>query len=255
MKQIVYYLEVTAENCIVTAEINGLPFYNLNAKFKSYFASPLNIGLIRNSNKITINLLPIIGENIALDPNKSCKVEIKLKEYENGDISGPDTGKVLHQQSLSTFATIPIVFNNESSIDFSTFFDSLIAVNSEEDEKELKDFTNYIVQSALVKNVNVLKKEFSFKLTQYGKAYYIDEAQYQAYGYDFLENYILKYLPEDYNLQISTIIYKDYCDKKIWHCFLWNKEELLYTAEDEEENVHFIPVYIAKMNGKFQIVR
>ncbi len=251
MNNPVYYLETTSQNCIVKAEINGFPFYALNAQFKSYFASPMNIGLVKGNNKITVNIIPVL-ENLTYPVQQQISVEMKLKVYENGDISSPENGKVLKEETITHYGTFQYMVNNQSQIDFSDFFNSIEAV---EDTAGLKKYTELIVQSIKEKNMTFLKEEFAFKLRQYAQAFYIDSNIYLNYGFDFLENYILKYPPQNYVLDNSMIIYHPYWDKKIWYCSLSNGEELIYSGEDEDGNQHFIPVYISKIDGRFKIIR
>ncbi|MFN2422875.1 MAG: hypothetical protein ABR572_03790, partial [Cryomorphaceae bacterium] len=145
MKEPVYYLEVTAENCNVNARINGFPFYELNAKYKTYFASPMNIGLIDGTNALEVDILPAIGELAkGTDmPKPEAKIEVKL--YENKTVSGPELGEVLQSQTVDSFLTAEVPFENESDIDFSAFFDSLEPI---EDENELREYFKKFISKA-----------------------------------------------------------------------------------------------------------
>jgi hypothetical protein len=175
-----------------------------------------------------------------------------LKVYENGVVSATEIGTILMKDTINHFGTFQYLFQNQSQIDFSDFFNSIEAI---EDTAGLKKYTELIVQSIKEKNMTFLKEEFDFKLRQYAQAFYIDSNTYLNYGFDFLENYILKYPPKNYVPDNSMILYQPYCDKKIWYCSLANGEEIIYSGEDEDGNQHFIPVYISKINGRFKIVK
>jgi len=253
MSNPIYYLEAVAENCIVEAEINGYPFYKLNARFKSFFGSPLNIGLIKGSNRITVNIRPAIEDLVGAAEPK-IEVEIKLKQYEKGGVTAPELGKVLHEQTITGFGSFPLSLQNESKIDFTSFFNAIEKVEDEA-EDELKTFAERIVQSVKQKDLAFLREAFTFKLQQYALAYSEDPGSSIDQALRFLKENILDNPPEDYIPDGRMIVYRPYCDKKIWYCHLANMQDLIYSAYDDAEEQHFIPIYISKINGEFKIVR
>jgi hypothetical protein len=253
MIEVVYYLEVTAENCIIKGEINGFPFYDLNAKYRTYFAAPMNIGLISKENTVVVNILPADSQEITQGKvNLEVKADVKIKTYNNGEISAPELGTVILEQNFSAPGSYPLKFENKSEISFDTFFRSIEKI---EDQELVQQFARSIVDMVKSKNIDALEKEFSWKIEQYAHAYYTDPDQYKQFAIDFLLTGILENLPKDYEEQSRVLLLLPYCDKKIWYCYLPNKEDLIYSEEDEDGNVNFIPVYISKMNGKFMIVR
>lgn len=252
MKEPVYYFEVTAENCRVDAFINGFPFYELQAKYKTYFACPMNIGLIEGENEIEVVVAPALGDVVGGDGVKPPEAKIELKLYENKTVSGPEHGEVLESQTVSSFMAVKVPFENQTAIDFSAFFDSLEPV---EDEKELLDFVRKLTSKGWAGDVGFFQQAFDFKLEQYAKAYYENPNAYKTMAMDFLTRQVLGNLPEDYLEQVALTVLKPYNDKKIWHAMLPDGEEILFSQPDEDGNMGFVRVYLGKIQGQIMVIR
>lgn len=252
MKEPVYYLEVTAENCIVNARINGFPFYELNAKYKTYFACPMNIGLVEGTNALEVDILPAIGELAEGNdvPEPEAKIEVKL--YENKTVSGPELGEVLRAQTVKSFLTAEVPFENESDIDFSAFFDSLEPI---EDENELREYVKKFVSKAWASDVGFFQQAFDFKFKQYAEAYYERPEDYKRMGMGFLTDFVLAQLPDDYAERSALTVFRPFNDRKIWHAMLPDGEEVLYTKPDADDNVSFVRIYLGKIGGQITVIR
>lgn len=252
MKEPVIYFEVTAENCNVNARINGFPFYELKAKYKTYFACPMNIGLIKGDNNIEVLITPALDDIVSGEGLKPPKAKLELKVYENKTVSGPEFGEVLKSQTVNSYLAVSVPFENQTDIDFSDFFDSLEPID---DEVELLNFLRQVTSRASEQDVGFFRRAFNFKLNQYAYAYYEDAIFYNSMAIEFLNQKVLQNLPSDYLDQVSLIVFKPYLNKKIWHAMLPNGKEVLFSKPDEDDNIAFIRLYLGKINGEITVIR
>ncbi len=246
----VYYFEVTAENCNVFGAINGFPFYKLNAEHACYFASPMNIGLVKGINKVQVTIAPVINGTPKINVKPVCKIALKIYEY--GSISGPENGEKLQEVDVNSFGEFAYEFTNNSKIDFSSFFEGISKI---EDTAKLKEYVSQLVKEVRKGDFYYFKKEFDYKLEQYAIAYYNDPAEYRDNAMIFFRDNIIGHLPDDYIPVDEMVTYTPFNDKKIWYVALTNGEDLFYSKPDEEESVNFVPVYIACHKGQYKIIR
>lgn len=250
--KIYYYLELTAINCIVRAKLNGVPAYNLNAKYETYFAKPINELLIGEKNSLDIELSPIIetkdiNESIEL-PTYYAKGSIKL--YREGEVSSPEEGEMVIRIEQVNKLISNFHFNN-IKFDFQEIMLETKVVNSEE---QVRNYAFELLNLLQNHDTAALYKAFEPKFKDHQIAYYKDEIKL---GEDFEQ-----YMSSNFYPNLSSILIpkeqlrlKPHCNKRIWEVQIAPDDPLFHTEENEEGDIFSIKIFIGLVNEQLKIVR
>lgn len=252
-KEHIYTLDITMNNCIVEGLINGFPAYSYNAVFMGNYSYPLNAFLAQN-NKLTLRIRAID------DSTESIKSDISLtgsiKEYNIGDISGPEYGKILLEINLEEFDGDKLPLQKEYSFDTAGPSFNNLFYKSEKlfDQELIKDYGLYLINIYKNKRIDLILKEFEFKIKDFSEAYFDTEENFRKELSDFM---ISKMFPLDIKDDIysDNLVLTPYCDNRIWHITVNNGNQLITSNFNSEDDCYSIPIYVAKINGNYKVIR
>jgi len=247
-------LDLTMNNCIINAFLNGFPVYHYEATYKGNFSMPLNAYLITN-NKLEIIISPI-NNNQTEDFADSIILEGAIKLYEKGEISGPEYGEIIQVISKSDFnfdiKPIKNIYNfNSEKIDFSYLFSNSISLQNDED---LINYGLYLRDIFINKELKSISKEFQPKINDFSIAYFSDYNILNKQFLDFLKNTFFNLNPI-LNFEKDDILIKKFCENRICELQLKKYEKFFNTSPDAENDIYTIRIFVALINDQLKVVR
>lgn len=246
----IYHLECEPDGCAVSALINGLPYFKANGTNAPVIISkPINAVLIGNKNDIIFTIVPPFSYSEE-SSTELFSVNVKIKVYDNNDITGPEKGELIMEQKFINVLAGHITFNNEL-YNFSNRL-KLSPKISKDDVFAYADRLRTVLKS---ENITNILSEFKEKLIDYAISYG-DTTETMLDGFkDYLINY---YLPNSPILDFSNeeIVLDSFCDDRIWQISVGlNRKEFMRTSPDSEGYEYVTKVFVAKIGHQISVIR
>jgi hypothetical protein len=252
-----YYLDLNIKNCKVIGEVNGFPCYNYNAFFPGNFAYPVN-AFLTSFNKLKIKIFPL-NENITDTEGflASIKLNGALKEYEEGDVSSPESGKILMEIKESDISgnSFPMIIEKEFSNEMYNFSKTLKNSPKIENFDMIHNYALKIYSLFLNNDITALLNEFSPKIDDYFTALYDSRDELINGTREFFQNQLIPGIDKNEENLINEFEIIPVCEGRIFNIKQFEKDCFLDTIPDKENSVYSIKLFVAEVNGSLKVVR
>ncbi len=243
----IYHLEVSILRGTVEASINHFPVYSVTSiETGNIFSMPINPYLIHVNNVIG-KILPVNKAQLtSQDPKLLPEYTAKIKEFEAGQYSGHDQGRVIAETKQKGFIPFNFSFNNKSNINFGGLFDSFEKISSQD---ALREFGFQLYKTVRAHNIDRLLALLDIKLKGFSQSFSftLDDAKNgirEALNDGVIDAFVQA--PELFAQQIVAV---DCWDKKLFLLMRANGKHLLSTSDWE------MPIFVAQIDRKLFIVR
>lgn len=245
----IYHLEVEAVNCEVNGIINGLPCYNARGiDAPVTISKPINSVLIGKNNQIQLVATP--KELTSFVDPEPYTIKARIKLYDDGDVTGPENGKLLKEEVYTNTPVNLLSFDNE----YFNFSNRLLLAPRITKEEVLQ-YAEKLQAILRQQSPAPVIAEFQEKLKDYAFVYGDTvDTMYDGFR-EYLSN---RYFPNKPRLDFSRhdIIAEPYCGERLWQISVGlDREEFLYAGPDPDDMIYTTKVFVGRVNDQLMVVR
>jgi hypothetical protein len=248
----IYHLECEVDGCEMQGLINGFPEYSANGlNAPVTFSKPISCVLVGSNNEIHLLLNPpITVDSEGEEVSPPYKVTARVKEYGLEDVTGPEQGKIIIEQVFENTRIGNFTFNNEQ-IDFKHRLKSTPEIEKE----DVQAYASKLKEILESQDSSLVLEEFKEKLFDYAFVYGdTPETMYAGFENYLKEIYFSKSPILDFTL--DEIVCTPWCENRIWELSVGPKlVEFMLTKPDEEDMEYATRIFVAKVNGRIQVIR
>lgn len=256
----IYHLSLQVRHCRARVGLNGFPLMNLAAHDdpRSY-APPINPFLVGH-NEVLVEVTPESEDDLEFPDFGKVELFGDVRRFEKGSIVGPGAGVLV--ATLEIPADVregeevlpPVAFSVQfHTPDARSFAGEMMDAEPERDRQAVLDYGMRLLGIVGEGAPDRLLREMEPKIDTYALAF--DEPRL-AFRND-LEDYLRgEFYPAGPVTEIprSELRAQRCCGGRMWSITRGN-EPLLVTAPDAEGARLEIPVYVARRDGRFRVVR
>lgn len=264
----VYQVALAANTCRCKVIVNGLGVTELNAEKVGCIQYPLNTELVGIGNVVEIEVTPI-----SLDPTVMDKISAEgtIKKYDDGAITGPESGEVLASftledkiaevkaKPLTNIAdvipfTLTCTFDSEEA---PSFRNRLVDADVIDNGVALVDWAMNFKEMLRQQDVAALYDQYEPKLLDYDIAYPEDkEPDNRKWFANWMYGKIFPQTPLiDFDRDGVQLV--KWCGGRIWE--LRRKDEYnggyLWQTVGTDDRWSYVEVYVGMVDGKIKMVR
>lgn len=234
-----YYLKVTSVNCEVRCLLNGIPVYRLNSEEQMTNLIPVNLFLVGKDNNLVIRIKPLQGEGW---------VQAAIYTYGQSDIVSTDD-----EQSAEVYKLASGGPEKEASFSFSNErfdFSHSLTEPPVTTEKEVRAYAARLLDIIGQRNARAYLEEMQPAIADYRLAFSAQQISPGALESQFSGLFSdpgLK-VPDARNLRCIPRN-----DGRIWELRQDDGRPLIFISQ--KDGSASLEVFVAKINGKFQIIR
>lgn len=256
----IYHLELEILHCRARVSLNGFPLINLFARDDPRrFTPPINPFLV-GTNEVFVEVTPESEDDLEFPSFAPVELRGDVRRYDKGGIVGPGNGTLVATlevpEALVDHAPVasPVAFSIAfDSPDAPSFATELVDAEPERDRQAVLDYGMRLCGIVGEGDPDRLVREMEPKIGAYSIAY--DEPAL-AFTNDLKDHLRSEFYPNEPEVDIdrSELRTQRCCGGRIW-AITRGSDPLLRTKPDAEGARNEIPVYVARREGRFRIVR
>ena len=262
----IYHLDFSLAKGHVRVRLNGVPVLELRnqqADPMVNFAPPLNLALVGEANRLSVEMLPLECDDGTLTGFGDIKIEADLMKFEKGDIVAPGEGDSIlsieipdelrervREEELELPLSFDLVFDNEGV----SFHDEIREAAPYTNESALLDYAERLRDHLAGGEVAALMHEFAPKAAAYAKAYDYDVDEIATSIEDYLGGDFAQASPKT-DFARDEIEAVPLSEGRMWELRLLSGAPLFQSEEDDEGGTLQIPIIVGEREGSLKIVR
>ncbi len=263
----IYHLEVTVGGCNSCITLNGfplLPMENLDRPDPQRFAPPVNELLVGDD-----NVLELRAEATRLSSGLMSRFEDLIFKAQlrcfRKDASGnvpPGSDEVVAsftipaemvERNREEEIPLPVVIQHRFASQGPSYRDLFLGAAAWSNTEALLDYAMVLRDLLLARNAAGFASHFEAKLEAYQIGYAQDEEQPVAGFTRFLSQDLMPAKPQDFTREDIEPI--SWCEGRVWELRQKSGAPLVVTGQDDDGASYALPVFVASLDGRLQVVR
>lgn len=256
----IYHLSLQVRHCRARVGLNGFPLMNLWAgDDPRSFAPPINPFLV-GSNEVLVEVTPESEDDLDFETYGQVELHGDVRRYDKGDIVGPGAGTLvatleIPQELRDTEPVVaPVAFAVQfESPDAPSFAAEIVAAQPERDRQAVLDYGMRLLGIVGEGDPDRLVREMEPKIDAYAIAFDEPRLAFSNDLKDYLRGELYPAGPET-EVPRGELRAQRCCGGRMWS-ITRGSDPLLRTAPDAEGARLEIPVFVARRDGRFRVVR
>jgi hypothetical protein len=256
----IYHLDVEVRHGRARVSLNGFPLMLLAAgDGPRSSAPPVNPYLV-GRNEVFVDLMPESEDDLEFADFEKLQLRGSVRRFAKGDVVGPESGDIVAQIEIpdglreQEARTPPLSFSVPfDSSDAPSFADELVDAPPERDRQAVLDYGMRLVGITADGDADRLLREMQPKVDAYARAYDEPTLAFRNDLLDHLRGAFFPHRPET-DFGRAELRAQPCCGGRLWR-ITRRGAPLLRTAPDPEGARDEIPIFVARRDGRFRIVR
>jgi hypothetical protein len=256
----IYHVHVEVRHARVRISVNGFPLMNLAAEDDRRVSTPPVNPFLVGSNEVFVEVMPQAEDDLEFESFGQVELCGDVRRFGKGSIVAPGAGDVVATIAIPAelHGVDPIVPPVSFSVHFESgdapsFAAELLDAEPERDRQAVLDYGMRLVGLVGEGDPARLLREMAPKIEAYAIGYDEPVLAFRNDLGDYLRNELYPAHPE-VDLTRSELRAQRCCGGRIWE-ITREGQPLLRTAPDPEGARMEIPIFVARRDGRFRIVR